>query len=233
MPETDSQPARVIGEKLRAARRQKKMSLRELAERAEISASMLSQIETGKAYPSVRSIYSIAAALAVPVDYFFPVQASLEAVTFETAPNLPGNMTASELRDAKVNGQMNGAALEFAPVTASPAPVVHVAARPMIELKGGITWARLTALAESEAEFLEITYASGATSGAHMSHHEGREFGLILEGELTVELSFESYTLQAGDSIIFDSTTPHRLTNKNARPMRALWVVLSRTGNSH
>jgi len=64
-------------------------------------------------------------------------------------------------------------------------------------------------------------------SGANMSHHKGREFGLILEGELIVELGFEFYTLRPGDSIIFDSMTPHRLTNQNAKPMRALWVVLN------
>ncbi|MGH2524897.1 MAG: cupin domain-containing protein, partial [Anaerolineales bacterium] len=111
----------------------------------------------------------------------------------------------------------------------SSSPVVHAVARPTIELKGGVRWSRLTALAETGAEFLEITYAPGATSGAHMSHHEGREFGLILEGELIVELGFEAYTLRAGDSIIFDSATPHRLTNTNAQPMRALWVVLTRS----
>ena len=70
MPEINPQHARAIGEKLRAVRQQQQMSLRELADKAEVSASMLSQIETGKAYPSVRSIYNIAAALVVPVDYF-------------------------------------------------------------------------------------------------------------------------------------------------------------------
>jgi mannose-6-phosphate isomerase-like protein (cupin superfamily) len=188
---------------------------------------MLSQVETGKAYPSVRSIYSIAAALAVPVDYFFPVQTTPEAIAFESDPNQPRDMTASEVHDAKVTGEMDNVALEFAP--RAPTPVVHVDARPTIELKGGITWSRLTALAEPGAEFLEITYASGATSGAHMSHHEGREFGLILEGALIVELGFESYALRAGDSIIFDSTTPHRMTNQDTQPMRALWVVFSPT----
>jgi len=39
--------------------------LRHLADKAEMSASMLSQIETGKAYPSVRSLYGIAAALSL------------------------------------------------------------------------------------------------------------------------------------------------------------------------
>ncbi len=229
MPETDSRHARAIGEKLRAVRQQQQMSLRELANKAEISASMLSQIETGKAFPSVRSIYSIAAALAVPVDYFFPDQVINDVGGSEAAPGAQSEMTASELRDAKVNGAADIPAPEFAPQAQSPTPVVHARARPTIELKGGVTWSRLTALAEANVEFLEITYAPGATSGAQMSHHEGREFGLILEGQLIVELGFELYTLCPGDSIIFDSTTPHRLTNKNSRPMRALWVVLSRT----
>ena len=33
--------------------------------------------------------------------------------------------------------------------------------------------------------------------------------------------------LKAGDSIIFESTTPHRLINKGSHPMRAVWVVLN------
>lgn len=61
-----------------------------------------------------------------------------------------------------------------------------------------------------------------------MSRHEGREFGLILQGELIVELGFESHTLRPGDSIIFDSTTPHRLVNTSDQVMRALWVVLNK-----
>jgi transcriptional regulator with XRE-family HTH domain len=215
MPEINPRRARAIGEKLRAVRQQRQMSLRELADKAEMSASMLSQIETGKAYPSVRSIYNIADALGVPVDYFFPDQAGSNAPPFGVDASMAGAMTASELREARVNG----AGADVPEAGARPpaaAPVVHAAARPTIELKGGVTWSRLTM----------ITYAPGATSGVHMSHHVGREFGLILEGELIVELGFETYTLGPGDSIIFDSTTPHRLTNQGTQRMRALWVVL-------
>lgn len=229
MPQINSQHTPAIGEKLRAARQQRQMSLRELADKAEMSASMLSQIETGKAYPSVRSIYNIAAALAVPVDYFFPDQGNNSTMPLESDSNAAGEMTASEMREAKVNRVTDVAVMEFPPRAQSPMPVVHASGRPTIELKGGVAWSRLTALAESDAEFLEISYAPGATSGANMSHHDGREFGLILEGELVVELGFDRYALGPGDSIIFDSATPHRLTNKSAQPMRALWVVLNRT----
>lgn len=227
MADTNPHHARAIGEKLKGVRQEREMSLRELANKAEISASMLSQIETGKVFPSVRSLYSIAAVLGVSVDYFFPEQENGLAKTEVVITNSAGLMTASELRDAKVKGtaEMN-AGYPHPEMTSSP--IVRANARPTIELNGGVTWSRLTAHAENEAEFLEINYASGAMSGANMSHHEGREFGLVLEGELIIELGFESLTLKAGDSIILESTTPHRLVNKSNQPMRAMWVVLSK-----
>jgi transcriptional regulator with XRE-family HTH domain len=70
MAEKNFEYARAIGEKVRAVRQRWQFSLRELAEKANLSASMLNQIEKGKSYLSVRSIYNIAAVLALPVDHF-------------------------------------------------------------------------------------------------------------------------------------------------------------------
>jgi transcriptional regulator with XRE-family HTH domain/quercetin dioxygenase-like cupin family protein len=226
MAEPTPHHARAIGEKLREVRQEHGMSLRDLADKAEISASMLSQIETGKVFPSVRSLYSIASALSVSVDYFFPEKDEGNASSENNLYGSAGEMTASEMRDANLKGVAE-VVKEFPPRTQSSS-IVHANTRPVIQLKGGVTWSRLTSLAESGAEFLEIRYEPQAMSGDSMSHHEGREFGLILEGQLVVELGFESYTLNAGDSIIFDSTTPHRLINKSSQPTRAVWVVLSR-----
>ncbi len=227
MSETELEYARVIGEKLRAARQHQAMSLRELARKSNMSASMLSQIETGKAYPSVRTIYNIADALALPIDYFFPEQNGSAAAP-DTGAVAADRLTASEMREASLTHSASDAVPEFTSFTADVAQILHASARPTIQLKGGVTWSRLTAAAEDDAEFLEISYTAGATSGANMSHHEGREFGLILEGELVVQLGFKQVVLHAGDSIVFDSTTPHRLTNKSEAPMRALWVIWER-----
>lgn len=227
MPEINYDHARAIGEKLRTVRQHKRISLRDLARKADISASMLSQIETGKAFPSVRSIYSIAAALDVPVDYFFPDPNS-GMFGANDADGVSNNLTASEMRQAQVDRSAELMPSDNPPRLRTPVTVVHAAGRPTIELNGGVTWARLTGAAEPDVEFMEVDYAPGASSGTNLSHHEGREFGLVLEGELVLELGFETYDLQAGDSIIFDSTVPHRLCNKGAQPMRALWVVLNR-----
>ncbi len=227
MTEVNSSHARLIGEKLQAARKRRQMSLRDLAGKAEISASMLSQIENGKAFPSVRTIYSIAAALSVPVDTFFPDADEHSEAATTPEPMALGKRTASDLRSALLQPQNGGSARVFPSDGHAGSPIVHASDRPTIDLKGGVTWARLTALAEADAEFLEVSYAPGASSGAEMSHHPGREFGLILEGELVVELGFEAHSLQAGDSIVFDSTTPHRLVNRGIRAVRAVWVVLN------
>jgi transcriptional regulator with XRE-family HTH domain len=217
-----------IPEKLRTARVEQNMSLRELAEKAEVSASLLSQIENGRANPSVRSLYSIAAALALPVNYFFPddghEEPAAEDVSSQLSQTMPDQVQTQPEQDlfAKTDFLANQS------THPSKGPVVCKNARATIELMGGVIWERLTPGSEKNIEFIEITYAPGATSGRAMSHHEGREFGLVLEGELTVELGFERYVLYLGDSIAFDSTMPHRMTNNSQMPVRAVWVVLDR-----
>ena len=58
-----------IGKKLRKSRNDKGMSLRELATKVELSASFLSQIEQGKASPSIENLKKIAHTLDVRVAY--------------------------------------------------------------------------------------------------------------------------------------------------------------------
>ena len=58
-----------IGEKLKKSRNEKGLSLRDLATRVELSASFLSQIEQGKASPSIENLKKIANTLDVGVSY--------------------------------------------------------------------------------------------------------------------------------------------------------------------
>ena len=220
-----------IGEKLRAARLRQRLSLRELAEMAEVSPSLLSKVENGKANPSVRSLYSIADALSLPVNYFFP-EADEDGAEIEAedkpAPDSVSNTPAHRLQAAQAAKLIGGTDLEFHNGDhQSKEPVVRANARPTIELLGGVTWARLTPSSEDGIEFMEIYYEPGASSGDKMTHHVAREFQLVLEGELLLELGFERYLLSPGDSIIFESETPHRLSNAGQVPMRALSVIFN------
>ncbi|MCJ8341303.1 MAG: cupin domain-containing protein [Cetobacterium sp.] len=58
-----------IGERIKKSRNERGLSLRELATRVELSASFLSQIEQGKASPSIENLKKIATCLDVRVSY--------------------------------------------------------------------------------------------------------------------------------------------------------------------
>ena len=60
-----------IGSVLQASRGEKKISLRQLAERTGLTASMLSQIERNLVNPSINTLKVIAAALEIPMYKFF------------------------------------------------------------------------------------------------------------------------------------------------------------------
>jgi transcriptional regulator with XRE-family HTH domain/mannose-6-phosphate isomerase-like protein (cupin superfamily) len=237
-----------IGTKLQQIRQDQGLSLRALAARADVSPSLLSLIENGKANPSVMSLLSIAAALSVPVQEFFPDDAPEgddpaapanrlgDGAEPEQVPVAAAAPLAAVASAAGANGT------PFAPLeeTATPPtdqprpmartivrPVVHPPGRPRIELTGGVIWERLTSGAEPGIEFLEVTYQPGGSSGPAMSRHNGREYGVVVSGELLLELGFERYHLEPGDSIAFDSSTPHRLSNPGATEMHAIWVNLS------
>ena len=60
-----------IGRKLRAIRERKGLTLKNLAEMADLSESLLSQIERGKVSPSLDSLMSITGALEIDPEYLF------------------------------------------------------------------------------------------------------------------------------------------------------------------
>lgn len=62
-------PGGVLGWRLRKARTAEGLTLRELAERAHVSVSFLSDIEQGRSVPAVDTLRSIAQALGVSTDY--------------------------------------------------------------------------------------------------------------------------------------------------------------------
>jgi transcriptional regulator with XRE-family HTH domain len=215
-----------IGERLLAARQSRGMTLRELAARADISASQLSQIENGKAMPSVMSLQNIATALSMPIRYFFPEEEPAEGaserngdVAYGGLPGGPSDPIASAR--AALSGDVRADAR-------ADGPAVRPEDRAVIELLEGVRWARLTPGPERGIEFVEATYPVGVSSGPALMRHEGREFVFVLEGELLIEVGFERYELREEDSIVFDSSTPHRVTNLGEGPARAVWVMFDR-----
>jgi DNA-binding transcriptional MerR regulator/mannose-6-phosphate isomerase-like protein (cupin superfamily) len=65
--------------------------------------------------------------------------------------------------------------------------------------------------------------APGSGSGSAYSH-EGEEFMFLMQGELEISLAGQRYRLRAGDSMNFQSSTPHQWHNPGRKETVILWV---------
>ena len=190
-----------MGERLRMERQARGLSLRELAQRLGVSASLISQVETGRANPSVSTLYAIAAELDV----------SLDELLFE------------DRRPQAAHGDAQ-------PSTRIDRLIQPRESRKRIRLASGVTWDRLTTASEPDTEFLYVTYeVGGASSHDGFQRHQGHEWGYVIDGTLEVHIGFEVIVLRPGDAVSFDSTVPHRLANNGSEPVHAVWFVSGRS----
>jgi mannose-6-phosphate isomerase-like protein (cupin superfamily) len=100
----------------------------------------------------------------------------------------------------------------------------------VIRLATGVRWERMTSSPDPDVDFIWVVYDVGGSSSPDDSfiRHAGREYGLVVSGRLEVTVGFETTVLGPGDSISFDSTTPHRLRNAGDEPVTGVWVVVGR-----
>jgi transcriptional regulator with XRE-family HTH domain len=209
----DFDPGTGLGPRLRLVRASRRLSVRELARRVGCSASLISQIERGVSVPSVGVLYSLATELGSSLDYLlFGSGAGPDGVSAETSAAGSGPAVTPEPRPA-------------APPTAI---VQRGRDRRIIDLASGVRWERLTPQPEAMTDFLEVIYSPGghSTDERRPLRHDGREYGLIISGTLQANVGFESYELGPGDSIAFDSSTPHEYLNKTGEVVHAIWVVV-------
>jgi transcriptional regulator with XRE-family HTH domain len=198
-----------MGERLRDARQARRLSLRVLADRLGVSPSLISQIETGRANPSVSTLYAIADELDVSLD---------ELLFNDRRPPEPVAEAASRTDVAS-------------PGMATPSdPVQRAGSRHNIRLASGVRWERLTTLSEPGVEFLHVTYEVGGASSPEdaFQRHPGHEWGYVLSGRLQVRIGFDEYVLEPGDAISINSAIPHRLATIGDEPVHAIWFVLGR-----
>ena len=188
-----------IGPRLREERVKSGLSQRELARRLGLSASLISQLESGMSKPSVGTLYSIVTELGVSLDHI--------------------------IRGEHFAGAPNGKQL-----TPPDSPLVHPEERRSIDLASGVRWEQLTSGTEEGVDFLHAIYEVGGSSTPDQSlmRHHGREYGYVMSGTLTIEIGFDEFVVGPGDSIVFDSTRPHRLYNQGDVPVHAVWFVVGR-----
>jgi transcriptional regulator with XRE-family HTH domain len=167
------------------------LTLADLAEEADLTASFLSQVERDITSPSVATLKRIADILGVPVGYFFE------------------DLEEPELEPKQVGRR---------------SPVVKEHERKILSPNRGVTFYLLNPDMSGPIEFIYDVFEPGACTGEDPYTHPGVECGLILEGELEVQVGEEIYILKKGDSITFSSEEPHRKRNPGKEQSISVWA---------
>lgn len=192
-----------IGERLREERLKAGISQRELARRLGLSASLISQLESGLSKPSVGTLYAIVTELGVSVERV------IRGDQGSGSPSaVPGRDPAGLLVHPEDRATIDLASgVRWEQLTAETEESVDF----------------LHAIYD---------VGGSSTPEDSLMRHNGREYGYVVSGTLGIRVGFEEYTLEPGDSIAFDSTRPHRLYNKGNIPVHAIWFVLGRSADS-
>jgi transcriptional regulator with XRE-family HTH domain len=179
-----------IGERIRRLRLKKSMGLVELGKHTGLSASFLSQLETGRVVPTLRNLARIAMVFSKDLSYFF-----------ETEPTAM----------FRVHKQKDRVRL---PQTGVEPPTYF------FESLGYMVPDRH--MDPYFAEFVPL--AKTEDPKAHM--HPGYEFLYVLEGDLELRHGDQDCTLEAGDSVYFDSGTPHSYQCTGKKSARVIIVTM-------
>lgn len=105
-------------------------------------------------------------------------------------------------------------------------PVLRLEEQTEVETAEGVHRRIAHQAPEQGLEVAINKYHPGTSSNDQPTHHEGMEYGVVIEGSITVELDDRSYVLHPGDAIRYDSTIPHKIANSTGKPARAVWVNL-------
>lgn len=174
-----------IGTRIRELRQARGLTLQSLADACDLSQSMLSLVERGRASPSIGSLIVIANALGVQMS---------DLIVEQPADDSKFVVRRNDQRVIKT--------------------AAHVIRRLMREDRQ-----RGVSIAMNE-------YQPNTGANAGPITHGGYEYGVVLEGTLTVEINGTAHILNEGDLISYSSRRPHRIWNHGPKKVRTLWVNL-------
>lgn len=117
---------RSIGSLIKARRLELKLTLQEIADRSELSAAFISQVERGKATPSIVSLINISRGLETDIHYFITPPEPTSLVRRADKPqyiDIDSAVVYKRLDAVIRNQRMNALIMEIPPAT--ELPVVH------------------------------------------------------------------------------------------------------------
>jgi transcriptional regulator with XRE-family HTH domain len=209
--------AQSIGERVRALRGERKLTLAELSERAGVSPSYLSQVERDKITPSLVTLTALAASLDVQLRYFFETtNEAAFVVRSGGAPQLGGTRH-PERPPQRAETESKGASCQQTEMLLLSAGQVGVA-----DPQADVLEQKLVPAGRARLVITHLQISPGRTSG-ELPSAPGEEFLFVLAGQISIDVGGESYCLGAGDSLHYDAAQPHSWRNDSAEACSVLW----------
>jgi transcriptional regulator with XRE-family HTH domain len=184
--------SKIVGEKIKALREAKSISIDELAERSGLAVEQIERIENNIDLPSLAPLIKIARVLGVRLGTF------LDDMD-EQGPVLCRKKEASDTISFSNNAIHSRKHMEYHSLSKSKADR-HM--EPFI----------IDVAASSDNEFI-------------LSSHEGEEFIMVMEGTMEINYGKNTYVLEEGDSIYYDSIVPHHVHAFEGQAAKILAVI--------
>ena len=175
-----------IGRRIRKLRKDRGLTLQQLAGAAGISSSMLSLVERGLASPSIGSLIVVSEALGRPMSDLMDIDNHSDDIVVRSESAQAVVTNGNVLRQVMKEDLSNGVSIAI------------------------------------------NQYQPGAASNETALAHDGFEYGLVLEGAMTVEVDGISHELKEGDLIAYSSRRPHRIWNSGTVTARTVWFNTDR-----
>jgi transcriptional regulator with XRE-family HTH domain len=115
--------------------------------------------------------------------------------------------------------------LESGPPPPEPAVLLPAPQRPRTRTPGGSLERLATGLPGQRLRGLLLTIAPGGDTGEEAMVHPGHELVFGLAGRCLYDVAGKEYRVGPGDSLLVDSTRPHRARNSGRREARLLLVL--------
>lgn len=103
--------------------------------------------------------------------------------------------------------------------------IVRAERRRALKFEAGVRDELLSPNLRGQLELLHCRFPAGSSSGTETYHHKGEEAGVVLEGQLQLQIGDQTFLLEAGDSFGFPSTLPHKYSNPGDVETIVIWAV--------
>ncbi|MDH6535312.1 XRE family transcriptional regulator [Parabacteroides sp. 52] len=186
---------KIIGEKIKGIRESKQLTLEEVASRSGLSIEQIERIEGNLDFPSLAPLIKIARVLGVRLGTFLDDQTELGPVICRKKDSTDTNSIGF------TNNESQGRK--------------HMGYHSLSQDKSG---------RHMEPFLIDVSPSEEGVDFV-LSMHEGEEFIYVLEGVIEINYGKNTYILNAGDSIYYDSIVAHHVHAASNETARILGIV--------